>query len=212
MDAQGELRVRGVSPAGEKLFLFFIFRPKKILTHVPHPCSTTFAFRTPSGAKRAPRSTTDRSRGDRNSTPCSGFTTGTSRYWFFCDRSCPDDTVLTSLSGLSPSPIHASKSEYLMDLVVTSKDRIYLGLFFALLVHMGGVGVSAILYVGSRSVLVLSLSLSPLSITYLFDRLTFVRHSLSLCVCLRAGTNFRATATPTEPLSQSPSPAWRSGP
>ena len=102
MDAQGELRVRGVSPVGEKLFLFFIFRPKKILTHVPHPCSTTFAFRTPSGAKRAPRSTTDRSRGDRNSTPCSGFTTGTSRYWFFCDRSCPDDTVLTSLSGLSP--------------------------------------------------------------------------------------------------------------
>ena len=64
-----------------------------------------------------------------------------------------------------------------MDLVVTSKDRIYLGLFFALLVHMGGVGVSAILYVGSRSVLVLSLSLSPLSITYIFDRLTFVRHS-----------------------------------
>ena len=47
-----------------------------------------------------------------------------------------------------------------MDLVVTSKDRIYLGLFFALLVHMGGVGVSAILYVDSRSVLVLSLSLS----------------------------------------------------
>ena len=211
MDAQGELRVRGVSPAGEKLFLFFIFRPKKILTHVPHPCSTTFAFRTPSGAKRAPRSTTDRSRGDRNSTPCSGFTTGTSRYWFFCDRSCPDDTVLTSLSGLSPSPIHASKSEYLMDLVVTSKDRIYLGLFFALLVHMGGVGVSAILYVGSRSVLVLSLSLSPIHHLYLRPA-DLCSTFLSLCVCVRAGTNFRATATPTEPLSQSPSPAWRSGP
>ena len=52
---------------------------------------------------------------------------------------------------------------------------------------MGGVGVSAILYVGSRSVLVLSLSLSPIHHLF-FDRLTFVRHSF--LSALPAGTNF----------------------